>query len=102
MSELRLDGLLTTLVSLILLACWLDNLWHSLGLWQRYRDARSFRAFLIAILLALAAVTYFSGAVAVYLEPSLIEPVRSLGLVIRGAFLVVGIFTFMSWRMRRG
>lgn len=96
-----IDGLLTAGVSLVLVVCWLDNLARSTRLWMRYTDARSFRAWLIAVLLALAALSFLGGAIAVYLIPELLPIVRSLGLIIRGAFLVVGIFTFVSWRRRR-
>lgn len=95
-----IDAWLTTSVSAVLLFCWTDNLIRSSGLWRSYRDSRSFRAFLIAILLFTGSLTFFVGAIGVYLYPPMLDAARSLGLVIRGLFLVVGIFSFITWRRR--
>ena len=98
MSEQLLNGLLTAAVSLLQAVFWTDNLVRSLRLHGQYRDARSFRSLLIATILALASWTYVGGAVAIYLFPPLLDAVRSAAMVVRGAFLVLGLFTFVSWR----
>src|SRR5690348_1774440 len=99
MSQVDLiDGWLTVTVSAVLLYCWTDNLVRSSGLWRSYRDSRSFRAFLIAILLFAGSVAFLLGAIGAYLWTPMLEVARSSGLVIRGLFLVIGIFTVITWR----
>ena len=98
MTPERLDALLTVAVSILQGYLWVDNLVKSGALWRHYRDARSFRAYLIAILLASAALLFVAGSIAVYVWPQFLDPVRFGGLMVRGGFLVVGIVTWITWR----
>lgn len=100
MTPEQLDGLLTLAVSIVQAVFWVDNLYRSGRLWRSYRDARSFRAFLIAILLASAAVLFVAGSFVLVAQPSLLDPVRFAGLIVRGMFLIVGFITFITWRPR--
>jgi len=64
--------------------------------WRRDRDMRSFRNFLIGLLLAVSTLTIFGGSLA-RLFPELIDAVRFFGYIIRGMLLVGGIVVVYTW-----
>lgn len=93
-----LEGLSTLAVSLIVAALWSHNFWRVCRAFTHYRDARSFRSLVLGFLLLLGAWAYVIGSVGAYLIPAVLPFARDVGLVVRGALLVVGVFTFISWR----
>ena len=93
------DNLTRLILTLLVLYLWTDNLLRSYRLWNTYKDARSFRAFLIGFMIELGALAFLFGAVAA-IVPEFIIASRFFGLMVTGALLVVGVFSFVSWRRR--
>ena len=87
------------ILTLVVMYFWTDNLLRIYREWHIRRDARSFRAFLIGVLLEVGVITLVMSALA-SLFPELVIPARLFALMTTGALLVVGIWTWISWRRR--
>jgi hypothetical protein len=83
--------------TLVVFYLWVDNLLHAYQNWSQYRDARSFRAFLIGYLVAFGSLAFVLGAVT-QLWPDFRPVSVFFGFMVTGALLVVGIFVRRSWR----
>lgn len=75
-----------------------DDVIHAHGFWQQYRDSRSFRNFLLVLVVALGIAALFLRSVAFYLLPELGDFVRFLGFIAYGGIAVVLVFRAYSWR----
>ncbi len=93
------DDLLRLALTMTVLYLWTDNMLRSYGLWSDHKDARSFRAFLIGFMIELGALAFVFSAIGTLL-PYLRPLSAFFGLMVTGALLVVGIFTWWSWRHR--
>jgi len=93
------DTLFTLGASLVIWFLWTDNFLRCLHLWNEHPGSRTFRSFLIALLLELGAIAFLFGALA-YMSPQFVPVSRFFGLMVRGALLVVGLFTYITWRRK--
>lgn len=93
---MTLEGLIAVGYTVVLAYLWTDHLWHAFVTLRQFRDARSFRTFLIAAMVAMGAATLLVGAVARFIEPGLIDLARFVGDMTRGALLVVGFLVWLS------